>query len=213
MAWLSFVASLVGSLAWPVAVVTLILLLRHALTQILAAVTRFKWRDFEIEVNRVVAQANAEIAGKPAPGPGQVPAPPGSLTYLQTLAGVSPRAAVLEGWLPPEIAAGRLAEKFGFAKPGVALQMSELIDGLNRKGIITDDEAKALGRLRAIRNRLVHGGEDISSAKPESTRSCCKTSRGAWTPGPRHRREICSPTTRWSRRPRGLLGAAAPRQR
>ena len=34
--------------------------------------------------------------------------------------------------------------------------MPRLIEGLTKEGILTDDEARAVARLRALRNKVVH---------------------------------------------------------
>jgi len=163
MDWLTFIASIVKSLAWPLAVVFALLFLRRAIMRVLLNLTRLKWKDLELEVQREVAQAEAEVAaGRPAPALPPGPPPHGSLLYFQTLAEVSPRAAIVEGWIPFEVSANRIAQDLGLGKQGIALPMPDLIDGLNREGILTDGEAKALGRLRAVRNRVVHGAEDVS---------------------------------------------------
>lgn len=165
MDWRSFIGSIVNSIAWPAAVVIAILLLRRALTRVLQNLSKLKWKDLEIEVTREIAQAEAEAAeGEPLR---KLPAPrlpQGSLLYLRSLAEVSPRAAILEGWLPFEITASRVAEDKGIMKAGSPIQMPALIDGLKREGVLTDGEAKALGRLRAIRNKVVHATEEVQPA-------------------------------------------------
>jgi hypothetical protein len=158
MDWLSFVASVVGSVAWPVTAVGVVFVLRRALNRLLPDLSRLKYKDLELEFGRQVAKARAEIEATPAPPqlPESTSRTVQAQPYFQTLAEVSPRAALLEAWLPFEIAASQIGERLSISQPGRPAQMPSLIEGLNREGMLTDDEARAVARLRAVRNDVVH---------------------------------------------------------
>ena len=158
MDWLTFVASVIGSIAWPAAAVSVVFVLRRALNRLLPDLNRLKYKDLELEFGRQVAKARVEIEAAPAP-----PQLPDSTSraiqpqpYFETLAEVSPRAALLEAWLPFEGTAVFVGEYLGISQPGRPVQMPRLIEGLNRAGMLTDDEARAVARLRAVRNDVVH---------------------------------------------------------
>lgn len=158
MDWLSFVASLVGYLAWPVAAVSAIFMLRRTLNRLLPDLSRLKYKDLELEFGRQVAKARAEVGATPvAPqSPASTARTAQAQSYFQTVAEVSPRAALLEAWLPFEIAASRVGEELAISQSDRTIQMPRLIEMLNREGMLTDDEARAIARLRAIRNEVVH---------------------------------------------------------
>jgi len=158
MDWLTFIASMVGSLAWPIAAVSVVLVLRRALNRLLPELNRVKYKDLELEFGKEVAQARVEIEAAPTTRqlPESTARPPLKQPYFETLAEVSPRAALLEAWLPFEVAASRIGETLALSQPGRAIQMPRLIEGLTREGILTDDEARAIARLRALRNKVVH---------------------------------------------------------
>src|SRR6266702_978293 len=111
MDWLTFVSSLVHSLAWPGAVVGIVLLLRRSLNKLLPELNRLKYKDLELDFGRQVAQAKAEVEASPAPRQlpeaRQLQLGPDT-EYLSALAEISPRAAVLEAWLPLEVALGQV---------------------------------------------------------------------------------------------------------
>lgn len=165
---MSFVASLAGSLAWPSAVLVIALVFRSSFRRILERVTRVKWGEAELEIDRQVAQARADlVAGRgrlELPSPSPESARP--LEYFQTLSQLSPRAAMLEAWWPFEVAASEIAAALSITKPGGRpLQMAELFTGLVKEGVLTSEEEQALNRLRAVRNAVVHApSEDLSPA-------------------------------------------------
>jgi uncharacterized protein YutE (UPF0331/DUF86 family) len=79
------------------------------------------------------------------------------------LAEISPRAAVLEAWLPFEVALGRVAQKLDLKDRGHALQMPRMIDALVSRSVLTAEEGRAISRLREIRNKVVHARDvDLS---------------------------------------------------
>jgi hypothetical protein len=159
MDWLTFLASIVGSLAWPASVVITVLILRRALNKLLPELNRLKYKDLELEFGKEVAQAKIEIEASPEikqlPGTGQPEAAPDA-AYLSALAEISPRAAVLEAWLPFEVALGRVAQKLDLTDRGHALQMPRMIDALVTRRVLTTEEGRAISRLREVRNKVVH---------------------------------------------------------
>lgn len=159
MDWLTFLASIVGSLAWPGAVVAIVLILRRSLNKLLPGLNRLKYKDLELEFGKQLAQAKVEIEA--APEVKQLPEGrridvARDVKYFSALAEISPRAAVLEAWLPFEVALSRISEKLGLMDRGRPLQMPRLLDALVARGVLTPDESRAISRLRAVRNEVVH---------------------------------------------------------
>ncbi len=158
MDWLSFIASIFGSFAWPLAAIIVAFLFRKALNQLLPGLDRLKYKDLELEFRKDLAEA--EKALKPTSQPALPSKSTARMThnqlYFQKLAEASPRAALLEAWLPFEIAASRIGAELGVSKPGRQIQMNQLIDGLESEGILNNNEANAIIRLRVIRNNVVH---------------------------------------------------------
>jgi hypothetical protein len=160
MDWLTFFASLVGSLAWPAALVGVVLVLRRSLNRLLPDLTRLKYKDLELEFGRQVAQAKIEIETSPEvkqlPERRQLELSVHSVS-LTALARISPRAAVLEAWLPFEVVLSRVGVKLGLMNAGrPPLQMPHLIEALVNRGALTSDEGRAVTRLRELRNKVVH---------------------------------------------------------
>lgn len=56
MTFLEFIASVIHSLAWPAAIVALVLILQSPVKKLLLSLTRFKYRDVEIDFAQEVAE-------------------------------------------------------------------------------------------------------------------------------------------------------------
>ena len=98
--WLAFVASLVHSLAWPIGVVVVVIVLRQPIGAAFSrGVRRLRAGPVEVEFDQELAGVREELSRSPelAAAEPQVPSP--SLAEeLARLAEVSPRSAVLEAF-------------------------------------------------------------------------------------------------------------------
>jgi hypothetical protein len=169
---LTFIATVVGNLAWPTAVIVLAIVFRRDLGRLIPALQRIRYGEVEVEFAREVAQAKQELEPLP-PVDGEIVGYPPQLPeatttsptqYYRSLADVSPRAAILEAWLGFELAANAAIESLRLAPSGRPLQMTRLFDLLRQAELLTDSELDALTRLRALRNQVVHGPEpDLST--------------------------------------------------
>ena len=56
MDWLTFTTEITKALAWPIAVVFLIFLVRKPLASLLPDLRHFKWKDFEIDFEKKIAK-------------------------------------------------------------------------------------------------------------------------------------------------------------
>jgi hypothetical protein len=153
--WLSFIASVVGSLAWPGAVVVLVLFLRRPIGALLPLLQRLKYKELELEFGRRVEEVKQQLAQELPPE--TVLAPAGEEgAAIARLAEVSPRSAVLEAWRDVELAALEAARKIGgeaFRHRTLtfqALRILERSESLDRNviGVLRD--------LRGLRNEAAH---------------------------------------------------------
>jgi hypothetical protein len=156
--WLAFIASLVASLAWPAAAVTVAVVFRREIRDLLSrrGLHRVKAGPFEAEWNlaeqhvprnlRVVAQTRE----------------PNSVESAS--AAISPRSAILERH--DELVA-RLSEAVT-DRLGVLPEdqsVSELIDLAHREGVINASTKDALVGLSVMRNLAAHGPDGVDAEK------------------------------------------------
>ena len=109
MDWLSFSASLAHSLAWPGALIVAVFILRRALGRLIPDLNQLKYKDLEIRFGRQLEDVRHELEASPKP---TLPPPAqqkalkdraaekgGLVNYFESIAEVSPRAAMLEAWI------------------------------------------------------------------------------------------------------------------
>lgn len=156
MDWLAFLASVVGSLAWPGTLLIVFLLLRKPLRDLLPLLQRLKYKEVELEFSKRVEEVSAEVVQElPAP---LSQAPPGGdeSESVARLAEISPRAAVLESWRSVEAAALEAAHRLGGDKFRDKTLTFHAIRFLEQHPSLDRGVIGLLRELRALRNEAAH---------------------------------------------------------
>jgi hypothetical protein len=155
----TFIVEAIKALAWPVATVVAVVLLRRSLATVIPGLKRLKVKGVEMEFEREVSALKAE-SGKLLP--------PKAETEVETtgrflrLVVISPRAAVLEAWRQLESAAVASLAFRGELQPQDRTTLVNLIESLRKSAILNEDQRILFNGLRALRNLAVHGeiGQD-----------------------------------------------------
>jgi hypothetical protein len=157
MDWLQFFSSIVDALAWPTAVVILVYFLRKPVTELVPLLQKMKYKDFEMEFGRKLAEAREEMALE-RPSESEDTISPQEERIIE-LARVSPRAAVTEAWRWVELATLEAARNLlgnEFKNKTATFQAIRKLERDDRM----DAGAVALMReLRGLRNDAVHSPE------------------------------------------------------
>jgi hypothetical protein len=160
MDWLTFFSSVIQSLAWPVAVIMLVVLLRDPLKRLVRQLRKLRYKDFELDFAQKIAkvEAEAEAAELPPVPPLTFPAgegvpEPSDRQRLVELAKTSPHAAIAEAWRRLEHEIRAALEETGVAAPP---SMAETLELAKRQGVLPDRVLELVANLRDLRNRAVH---------------------------------------------------------
>lgn len=157
---LTFTSKLVEALAWPAVVVGVLLYLRREFPSIVGSIRKLKFKDLELEFGQAAIALAAETKrvvpqtktnGKLLGGDEDA-----VVERLETIAELSPRAAILEAWLLVEAAAADVIQKQNqislTANPGPM----RIREGLRRAEVLTPPQEAAFEHLRRLRNEAVH---------------------------------------------------------
>lgn len=153
MDWLQFVSSVIGSLAWPVAAVAAIIIFQKKIAELMPRL-KLKYKDFEASFR--LDQAEKEAASlPPTPSTPEAQPTPEEKAKFESLAEVSPRAAILEARLEIEDAVRDLARVSGLASDRIqsVLGLTRL---LRSREVIDHQTAALLDDLRVVGNQAAH---------------------------------------------------------
>jgi hypothetical protein len=166
MNWLQFIASLVGSLAWPATLVIAIFVLRDPITRALLTLTRLRYKDLELDFGHELKQLEKKARAldiPPQPARTLIPVEKHASQLLEEatpLAHDFPEPAVALGWQAVEdelmSAVKRLAISADYPPYNSALKNARL---LREQNAIDENTFDLLNRMRNLRNMAVHRGQ------------------------------------------------------
>jgi hypothetical protein len=164
--WLDFVSRLVDALAWPAAIVAVVVILRRPIGRLLDRIKGARYRGVEFDLGEVEEEIKRTRL-PPAPGG----AGDGSFEGQRTeeLVRVAPRAAVIDAWLSVERELDNLSGQLG---------LSGSVSALEESGAITSDLARLIRDLRRLRGEAVHA-EDFEISPNEARAYADATARVA----------------------------------
>ena len=160
MGWMSFVASLIQSAAWPLAVFALVYLLRKPLAEAVSQrLLRLKAGPLEAEFDREAVAVREEVRQIPEVAAVEPRDGPVSLAdELAPLILISPASAVMQAFMRIEQRLVELLESAG--QYDTKRPFFELAMMASRSDLINPETLKAIDGLRSLRNLVAHGTRD-----------------------------------------------------
>jgi hypothetical protein len=152
--WLGFIASLIKSLAWPIAVALIIWWLRDPIRRRIAHLRRARVAGQEFEFAEVVDDAEAAASEAPLPPVEPETGEPALSTELASEIATAPRAAVVEAWLAVERELRTLASLVGISR-GYHRPQS-LAHNLAGRGVIDPALPPVVEQLKHARDLAAH---------------------------------------------------------
>jgi hypothetical protein len=164
MTVLQFIASLVGSLAWPTVVLVVVVLLRKEIRERLTFINRLKYGQLEVDFRAEVLQIEAETDIAPVEAPTEAPVLPraapnsvdGYLAQAEQLRAESPVSAVLLAWLAlmaeVRVAARALPDSDTWFDQTTG---QDMVARLVAHGALSQKGADGIDRLRRLRDLAV----------------------------------------------------------
>ncbi|MGH3864546.1 MAG: hypothetical protein ACRDQ4_00135 [Pseudonocardiaceae bacterium] len=157
MSWLDFISRMTGSLAWPLATVVGVLVLRQPITNLLAHVPlkRIKAGPFEVEIDRSLAEAETTLEAG-----GVIPPPvfEGSISDELSVEAVrAPAVAILEAHHAVERELRDMVASLDIQAPESvgAVRLARLAA---QAGAISEESFRAVEAISVLRNLIAHGG-------------------------------------------------------
>lgn len=168
MDWKQFCAAIVGSLAWPTAVVIVVVLLKSPLAKIIPMVRSLKYKDLHIDLSEKLEEVKDGL--KAGNQDSNQPIELSAEDRLLELARLDPRSAVLSAWIDVERALTDLAGTVGVSINNTPVTMANELHALD---VLTELEMKTFRDLRRIRNEAAHFRTAISFDEAKSMAEMC----------------------------------------
>jgi hypothetical protein len=153
---LEFISSIIKSLAWPSAILTMVILLKQPIIKILSNLNRVTYNNLEMDFNNKLEEIETTLENK------QLPENNNQFNNkdkeIITVAQISPAASITMSWSMVEKEIMNTVKRIAVS-PDYPPYNSPLknIQLLKDAGTIDLDTLKSLNELREIRNKAVHG--------------------------------------------------------
>lgn len=186
-------ASIIGSIAWPLVILVLILVLRaqikkaaEAIVKRIADITEVTAPGVSVKLEKQIndlAERTEALPDSTPTGENVVVSPQPAkielrtfnptvtvaseaeqqVTKYQRLAAENPKAAVLKAFSDLEVLLRRLYEQ-NLGAQGRFVSFGKIIDGLERAGLLDEFVSRALREVSEIRNKVAHSDAAVNQA-------------------------------------------------
>ncbi len=158
MDWKQFVAQILASVSWPLLVITILLIFKAEFTKVIQRLGHLKYKDFELEFNKV--KQRAEELHKDLPKDQPAPKSPVFISLEDQIFDAvdsAPSAAILLAWSSLETAMASTVARLAIS-PESPSYRSPLhnIEMLSKYGSLPQHYANLLQEMRMLRNNVAH---------------------------------------------------------
>jgi hypothetical protein len=168
MDFLTFIATIVGSIAWPASLLAALFMMRRPLAELLSGIRQVKYKDLEVDFGKKLEEIEAVMdTVKEAQLKGEIPAqvqpeplPKTRAELLDKLAELSPNAAILESWRNVERTLDFYFRSRGINRPTSG---QTILRQLDNDPNFPPQLVSAYQELRLLRNRAAHDQEYLTA--------------------------------------------------
>lgn len=165
METLEFISNIIESIAWPLSVILLGLILKKPIKALIPLLSKLKYRDVELEfgtdVTNLSAKVNEEFSGIE-----DKPETDSLRNRTMSLIPVSPKSAIIEVWRAVETNLVDLSTQNKIELDRTLLRKPiKLAENLLRKQIIEESQYAIVEDMRILRNKVVHYDKEEITAE------------------------------------------------
>lgn len=168
MDWLQFTVGLISSVAWPAVALTVIFMFRSELARIVERLAHVKYKDLELDFERVKQQAEQlQLEFEPEPV-AQNPVFTSLEDQIMDAVERAPPAAILLAWSGLETAIAAAVSRLAISpdSPSYRSPMHN-IDMLAQHGRLSKKHESLLLEMRMLRNKVAHEHDSMLSISQE----------------------------------------------
>lgn len=169
MDWLQFISALIASIAWPSVAITCLLMFRSELTKVVQRVAHLKYKDLELDFEKVKQQAE-ELHLEIQQIPPAIESPVFTSLEDQIMDAVdrAPSAAILLAWSALETSIAAAVARLAIS-PEAPSYRSPIhnIEMLSKNGRLSKKHERLLHEMRTLRNKVAHQQEAMLSISQE----------------------------------------------
>lgn len=154
---LSFISGMIESLAWPVSIIIIIMILKKPIDQLMLGIHRLKYQDLEIDFNKRLDEIDSKIETENNKEPKkELKQNNNELEQIETIAEISPNSAILLAWSIVEKELQSIVMRLEISSDYPRNSPMKNINTLREMKLIDNQTVDGLNELRRIRNNAAH---------------------------------------------------------
>lgn len=161
MTLFEFISSIISSLAWPIIILIIVFIFKNPLGNILISLTKFRYKDLEIDFERLKSSTNAlpdTIESKTIPESERIIY--SSLEeQIADIAPRSPEGAILITWSTIEAAISSAVKRLAIPPDPESLSYHSILNSIENLKKYTNIDKTVfviLDKLRRLKNQIAH---------------------------------------------------------
>lgn len=159
MDWMQFISALVSALAWPIAVMGIVFMLKNPILNAIPKIRSFKYGELHIDLSEELKAVEDVLTANTAEPESPPQTPPTPSPDIVRLAEESPNAAIIFAWRNVEKAFTEAALRHGLVPyvSEMGVVPTSKIYEMEQRGLLDKLTVSTFKRLFNLRNGVVHG--------------------------------------------------------
>lgn len=161
MGKLQFVSSIISAIAWPVATIIIVLILKEPVKYLIGSIEKLKYKGLEVEFNNLknMSKLIPKIEKTKEISINERVIYSSLETQIADIAPRSPESAIFISWAALELAISEAVNRLRISPDSPSYRsVMHNIDCLENNSKLDRNTLNAIGALRALRNTIAHGG-------------------------------------------------------
>ncbi len=156
MSELEFIAKIIESIAWPISIILLMLILKNPIRKLIPLLSKLKYKDIEMQFGRDISRLSEKVNYELSEVPNR-PETDDLRDRVLKLIQVSPKSAIIEVWRSMESCIIEKSTKNNLDLDRNLLRKPiKLAETLLRKYLINESQFVIIEDMRKLRNEVVH---------------------------------------------------------
>lgn len=176
---LEFISKIIGEISWPITVVVLVIILRKNIAELLTSLTKLKFKDLEMDFQRL-AESAAKLPPAQPPPPDEKPVSRAIYASFEDqifdVVERAPSAAILLAWASVETSMSSAVAGMAIsAEPPQYRSPVHNLEQLQKYTELSQEVAHTINEMRMLRNKVAHDEKQRIRISQDSALSYAET--------------------------------------
>lgn len=176
---LEFISKIIGEISWPITAVVLVIILRKNIAELLTSLTKLKFKDLEMDFQRLAESAGKLPSAQPPPPDEKLVSRAIYASFEDQIFDVverAPSAAILLAWASVETSMSSAVARMAIsAEPPKYRSPVHNLEQLQKYTKLPQEVSHTINEMRMLRNKVAHDEKQRIRISHDSALSYAET--------------------------------------